>query len=99
MAFICLSFLLFLQGRSSLGQSGSIAEDAMAAAEEEVASLMEEDMGVAMQFLQSKGLCLMPISLASAISDTNARSLDGQLQMGSLIPSYLTHTNNNITQI
>lgn len=29
---------------------------------------MEEDMGSAMQYLQGKGLCLMPISLASAIS-------------------------------
>ncbi|KAG1364373.1 putative Transcription factor bHLH66 [Cocos nucifera] len=31
---------------------------------------MEEDMGSAMQYLQGKGLCLMPISLASAISST-----------------------------
>lgn len=29
---------------------------------------MEEDMGTAMQYLQGKGLCLMPISLATAIS-------------------------------
>jgi hypothetical protein len=29
---------------------------------------MEEDMGSAMQYLQGKGLCLMPISLATAIS-------------------------------
>ena len=29
---------------------------------------MEEDMGSAMQYLQGKGLCLMPVSLASAIS-------------------------------
>lgn len=28
-------------------------------------------MGSAMQYLQSKGLCLMPISLATAISTTN----------------------------
>lgn len=33
-----------------------------------MAKLMEEDMGSAMQYLQGKGLCLMPISLASAIS-------------------------------
>ena len=99
--------VIVLQGRSSLTggvlSGGSIAQDAMAAAEEEVANLMEEDMGIAMQFLQSKGLCLMPISLASAISDTNTRplsgnSLDGQLQMGSLLSSYLTHANSNITQ-
>ncbi|KAJ4850427.1 hypothetical protein Tsubulata_037166 [Turnera subulata] len=37
------------------------------ATEQEVAKLMEEDVGAAMQYLQSKALCLMPISLASAI--------------------------------
>ncbi|CAL5212390.1 unnamed protein product [Lathyrus oleraceus] len=36
--------------------------------EHQVAKLMEEDMGSAMQYLQGKGLCLMPISLATAIS-------------------------------
>lgn len=36
--------------------------------EQQVAKLMEEDMGSAMQYLQGKGLCLMPISLATAIS-------------------------------
>ncbi|KAK4749557.1 hypothetical protein SAY87_027006 [Trapa incisa] len=39
--------------------------------EQQVAKLMEEDMGAAMQFLQSKALCIMPISLASAIFNTN----------------------------
>ncbi|KAK4777090.1 hypothetical protein SAY86_005778 [Trapa natans] len=39
--------------------------------EEQVAKLMEEDVGAAMQFLQSKALCIMPISLASAIFGTN----------------------------
>ncbi|KAF7817833.1 transcription factor UNE12-like isoform X1 [Senna tora] len=38
--------------------------------EEEVAKLMEEDVGAAMQLLQSKALCIMPISLASAIFRT-----------------------------
>lgn len=33
-----------------------------------MAKLLEEDMGSAMQYLQGKGLCLMPISLATAIS-------------------------------
>ena len=28
---------------------------------QQVAKLMEEDVGVAMQFLQSKALCIMPI--------------------------------------
>lgn len=35
--------------------------------ERQVAKLMEENVGAAMQFLQSKSLCIMPISLASAI--------------------------------
>lgn len=39
--------------------------------EQEVAKLMEEDVGSAMQFLQSKELCIMPISLASLIYPTN----------------------------
>ncbi|XP_072952471.1 transcription factor UNE12 isoform X2 [Typha angustifolia] len=38
--------------------------------ERQVAKLMEEDIGAAMQFLQSKALCMMPISLAMAIYDT-----------------------------
>ncbi|GJM87127.1 hypothetical protein PR202_ga03051 [Eleusine coracana subsp. coracana] len=43
--------------------------------EQQVAKLMEEDMGSAMQYLQGKGLCLMPISLASAISSATSPSL------------------------
>lgn len=39
-----------------------------------MAKLMEEDMGSAMQFLQGKGLCLMPISLATAISTATGHS-------------------------
>nr|GEY24666.1 transcription factor UNE12 [Tanacetum cinerariifolium] len=38
--------------------------------EREVVKLMEEDVGAAMQFLQSKVLCIMPISLASLIYPT-----------------------------
>lgn len=38
--------------------------------ERQVAKLMEDDIGAAMQFLQSKALCMMPISLAVAIYDT-----------------------------
>jgi hypothetical protein len=45
--------------------------------EKEVAKLMEEDIRAAMQFLQSKALCMMPISLAMAIYDTQ-QSQDGQ---------------------
>lgn len=38
--------------------------------ERQVAKLMEENVGAAMQFLQSKALCIMPLSLASAIYHT-----------------------------
>ncbi|KAH6558670.1 hypothetical protein KP509_1Z051300 [Ceratopteris richardii] len=48
------------------------SHEGMAFAERQVAKLMDEDMSAAMQYLQSKGLCLMPISLATAISGTGA---------------------------
>ncbi|OIT29022.1 transcription factor une12 [Nicotiana attenuata] len=38
--------------------------------EQEVAKLMEEDVGAAMQFLQSKSLCIIPISLGTLIYPT-----------------------------
>ncbi|CAK9218702.1 unnamed protein product [Sphagnum troendelagicum] len=48
-------------------------QDGIALTERQVTRLMEDDMGSAMQYLQSKGLCLMPIALATAISTTNSR--------------------------
>uniref|UniRef100_A0A7I4B7A5 BHLH domain-containing protein n=1 Tax=Physcomitrium patens TaxID=3218 RepID=A0A7I4B7A5_PHYPA len=60
---------------ASAGSSGvsNPAQDGLASAltERQVTRMMEDDMGAAMQYLQSKGLCLMPISLATAISTTN----------------------------
>ncbi|KAL6226144.1 hypothetical protein ACLB2K_000109 [Fragaria x ananassa] len=53
------------RGRSNQTASSN---DSMTVTEHQVAKLMEEDMGSAMQYLQGKGLCLMPISLATAIS-------------------------------
>ena len=47
--------------------------DGIALAEHQVARLMDEDMSAAMQYLQSKGLCLMPISLATVISSSGGR--------------------------
>jgi hypothetical protein len=47
---------------------GSTNDSNLTMTEHQVAKLMEEDMGSAMQYLQGKGLCLMPISLATAIS-------------------------------
>ncbi|KAI4380096.1 hypothetical protein MLD38_006321 [Melastoma candidum] len=48
--------------------TGRVGGDSLTVTEHQVAKLMEEDMGSAMQYLQGKGLCLMPISLATAIS-------------------------------
>ncbi|KAL3744186.1 hypothetical protein ACJRO7_013445 [Eucalyptus globulus] len=56
---------------SSGGNQGAPAGESVTAAEHQVARLMEEDMGSAMQYLQGKGLCLMPISLATTISTAN----------------------------
>ncbi|KAJ8480573.1 hypothetical protein OPV22_024300 [Ensete ventricosum] len=53
--------------------------DSLTATEHRVAKMMEEDMGSAMQYLQGKGLCLMPISLASAISSAACRPSAGGL--------------------
>ncbi|CAN6195952.1 unnamed protein product [Urochloa humidicola] len=55
------------EGRGS-GGAAPPGSDGLAVTEQQVAKLMEEDMGTAMQYLQGKGLCLMPVSLASAIS-------------------------------
>lgn len=57
----------------SLPPSSSEVRDG-AAFEQEVAQLMESDMTTAMQYLQSKGLCLMPVALASAISGQKGAS-------------------------
>ncbi|KAK4338540.1 hypothetical protein RND71_043027 [Anisodus tanguticus] len=55
-------------GRGGNGTASSSNNDTMTVTEHQVAKLMEEDMGSAMQYLQGKGLCLMPISLATTIS-------------------------------
>ncbi|KAL3535082.1 hypothetical protein ACH5RR_003543 [Cinchona calisaya] len=66
-----------VNGRSSNGTqtaSSSNNTDSMTVTEHQVVKLMEEDMGSAMQYLQGKGLCLMPISLATAISTATCHS-------------------------
>jgi len=61
--------VLCVQGRGGGGAPPAAAgSDGLAVTEQQVAKLMEEDIGTAMQYLQGKGLCLMPVSLASAIS-------------------------------
>ncbi|XP_068663811.1 transcription factor LRL1-like isoform X2 [Aristolochia californica] len=64
---------------ASLGQGPDLADSPdNIAFEQEVVKLMESNVTSAMQFLQTKGLCLMPIALAAAISGgtstTNAPS-------------------------
>lgn len=68
-------------GTSSSGWDGNAGNSddngggsTLRATEEQVSRLMEEDMGSAMQYLQGKGLCLMPISLASLISSATSPS-------------------------
>ncbi|KAL5201806.1 hypothetical protein ABZP36_036160 [Zizania latifolia] len=56
------------RGGATNGGAPAAGNDSLTVTEQQVAKLMEEDMGTAMQYLQGKGLCLMPISLASAIS-------------------------------
>ncbi|CAN4094637.1 unnamed protein product [Withania somnifera] len=64
------------RGGGNNGTTSSTNNDnAMTMTEHQVAKLMEEDMGSAMQYLQGKGLCLMPISLATAISTSTCHSL------------------------
>ncbi|XP_023634910.1 transcription factor bHLH69 [Capsella rubella] len=63
------------ENTSSSGENQTTAAAKMT--EHQVAKLMEEDMGSAMQYLQGKGLCLMPISLATTISTATCASSRG----------------------
>nr|WQQ41782.1 bHLH40 protein [Camellia japonica] len=61
-------------GNGTQTASTSNNNDSLTVMEHQVAKLMDEDMGSAMQYLQGKGLCLMPISLATAISTATYHS-------------------------
>ncbi|CAL9151475.1 unnamed protein product [Musa hybrid cultivar] len=79
------------EGQSGAGRDGANdgaagSSDSLTVTEHQVAKMMEEDMGSAMQYLQGKGLCLMPISLASAISSATAGHLGHGLVPGVLPP-------------
>ncbi|XP_062223032.1 transcription factor bHLH68-like isoform X2 [Phragmites australis] len=69
---------LLLSPRSGRQGGGGLLEQSelrdSSAFEQEVVQLMENNMTTAMQYLQSKGICLMPIGLASAISDQKGTS-------------------------
>ncbi|KAH0932038.1 hypothetical protein HID58_009155 [Brassica napus] len=56
------------------GNATGSSNESLRSTEQRVAKLMEEDMGSAMQYLQGKGLCLMPIALATAMSSSSAHS-------------------------
>ncbi|KAF8102545.1 hypothetical protein N665_0198s0245 [Sinapis alba] len=58
-------------GVNGNGNATGSSNESLRSTEQRVAKLMEEDMGSAMQYLQGKGLCLMPISLATAISSSS----------------------------
>ncbi|XP_010274209.1 PREDICTED: transcription factor UNE12 isoform X2 [Nelumbo nucifera] len=64
---------LQVKGEGSEGRSSQRAWEKWSndGTERQVAKLMEEDVGAAMQFLQSKALCIMPMSLAAAIYHTH----------------------------
>ncbi|KAG5243585.1 hypothetical protein OIU76_009508 [Salix suchowensis] len=66
---------LLLSPSAGLGIDISPSADQIAF-EQEVLKLLESDATMAMHYLQSKGLCLMPIALAAAISSVKA-SLSG----------------------
>ncbi|KAH7428990.1 hypothetical protein KP509_09G026000 [Ceratopteris richardii] len=84
------------------GTSVCSSSDNILAIEQEVAKLMEDSMGSALQFLQSKGLCLMPVSLATAMSSNNARPMTsfshGHITEA-LSPSIRTASNSVVTAI
>ncbi|XP_072980820.1 bHLH transcription factor RHL1-like isoform X2 [Typha angustifolia] len=61
-------------GANGISAAAAAGNDGLTVTEQQVAKLMEEDMGSAMQYLQGKGLCLMPISLASAISSATCHA-------------------------
>lgn len=62
--------------------TASTSNDSLTMTEHQVAKLMEEDMGSAMQYLQGKGLCLMPISLATAISTATCHTRNNPMING-----------------
>ncbi|KAM3714335.1 hypothetical protein ACB098_01G326400 [Castanea mollissima] len=81
-------------GRNSNGNQTASSNDSLTVTEHQVAKLMEEDMGSAMQYLQGKGLCLMPISLATAISTATCHSRNAMINNHNSNSS--NNNNNNV---
>eukprot|EP00252_Welwitschia_mirabilis_P015994 TRINITY_DN3544_c0_g1_i1.p1 TRINITY_DN3544_c0_g1~~TRINITY_DN3544_c0_g1_i1.p1 ORF type:complete len:395 (-),score=98.88 TRINITY_DN3544_c0_g1_i1:296-1480(-) len=63
------------QGLMTGDGDGELLSQEGQAFEKEVAKLMESNITAAMQYLQNKGLCLMPIALARAISNSSGKPL------------------------
>lgn len=86
---IFLSIHLMIKGESIDGGSTQPEWEKWSndGTEQQVAKLMEEDIGAAMQFLQSKALCIMPISLASAIYRTRQPDAPAFVKPESSTPS------------
>ena len=64
---------------SRLGGAGPMVdEDGIMTAECQVVKLMEDDMGLAMQFLHAKGLFLVPLSSTTFIPCEKSMSYDHQ---------------------
>ncbi|XP_042519408.1 bHLH transcription factor RHL1-like [Macadamia integrifolia] len=82
-------------GRSGNGNQTAPSNDSISVTEHQVAKLMEEDMGSAMQYLQGKGLCLMPISLATAISTANCHSRNPPSGSSTPLPHHNPNPNPN----
>ncbi|XP_057421004.1 bHLH transcription factor RHL1-like [Lotus japonicus] len=68
--------------RNSQKMTASSSNDSLTVTEQQVAKLMDEDMGSAMQYLQGKGLCLMPISLATAVSAATCHARNPLMNAG-----------------
>ncbi|KAL0897734.1 hypothetical protein Bca101_081695 [Brassica carinata] len=68
-------------------QPNGNSNDGLTMTEHQVAKLMEEDMGSAMQYLQGKGLCLMPISLATAISTATSHTRNSVIPGAAVVGS------------
>lgn len=65
---------LFLPPSSGKRVADLSESDDNLAFEQEVVKLMESNVTTAMQYLQNKGLCLMPLALAAAISNKKGSS-------------------------
>lgn len=59
-------------------------QESMSAIEEHVARLISNNVGTALQFLQRKGLCLVPISLTDTSKSGTDASMSAPSQSGSL---------------